>query len=152
MEAPTTPARWLATLLGVVLLALGVLALILGSMNFGVADRINAEEFLIWRVSGWETILYIATGALGLVMASRVDAARTYSLVAGIAYAAFAVWGFIDGNDVFGLLAVDTTDNIFHAAIGGLGLVAASLPEPAQRVAGVGRGASRPSGPHARAG
>ncbi len=150
MEAPRTPAQWSATLLGAVLLALGVLALILGSTNFGVADRINAEEILIWRVSGWETILYIATGALGLVMASRVDSARTYSLVAGIAYAAFAVWGFIDGNDVFGLLAVDTTDNISYAVIGGLGLVAGSLPESAQRGAGVGGDRSRP-GTRARA-
>lgn len=128
-----------------------MLALVLGSTNFGVADRIAAEQLLIWRVSGWETILYIATGALGLVMASRMDAARTYSLLVGIAYAAFAAWGFIDGNDVFGLLAVDTTDNVSYAVIGGLGLVAASLPESAQRRAGVGRDMSRRSGTHARA-
>ncbi|HEV2772114.1 MAG TPA: hypothetical protein VGV57_04715, partial [Thermoleophilaceae bacterium] len=71
MEAPRTPAQWFATLIGVVLLAFGVVALVLGSTNFGVADRINAEQLLLWRVSGWETILYMATGALGLIMASR---------------------------------------------------------------------------------
>jgi len=151
MEAPRTPAQWFATVVGAVLLALGVLALIFGSTNFGVADRINAEQFLIWRVSGWETILYMATGALGLAMASRVDAARTYALVVGVAYAAFAVWGFIDGNDVFGLLAVDTADNISHAVIGGLGLVLGSLPESAQRRTGVERDRGRPSGPRATA-
>ncbi len=151
MEAPRTPAQSFATVVGVVLLALGGLALILGSTNFGVADRLSAEEFLIWRVSGWETILYMATGVLGLVAASRVDAARTYSLLVGFAYAAIAVWGFIDGNDVFGLLAVDTTDNISHAVIGGLGLVVGSLPESAQRRAGVGPDRSRQPGPRTRA-
>jgi len=144
MEAPRTPAQWFATVVGAVLLAIGVLALILGLTSFGTVDEIDAREFLILRVSGWETIMYMAFGALGLLLAGRVDAARSFALVAGVYYALVAVWGFIDGNDVFSLLAVDTTDNIFHAAIGGLGLVVAALPEDTQRELGVG---TQPGGP-----
>lgn len=59
--------------------------------------------------------------------------------------------GFIDGRDVFNLLSVDTTDNIFHAAIGGLGLVLGLVPKQAHRTAKVGGGrttASHPPRPH----
>ena len=150
MEAPRTPAQWFAVVAGVVLIPFGVLALVLGSANFGPVGITGGEQFLLWRVSGWETILYMASGALGLLAASRVDGARMYALVAGLVYAAIAVWGFIDGNSVINLLAVDTTDNISYAVIGGLGLVAGSLPESAQRGAGVGGDRSRP-GTRARA-
>ncbi len=151
MEAPRTPAQWFAVVAGVVLIPFGVLALVLGSTNFGPVGITGGEQFLLWRVSGWETILYMASGALGLVAASRVDGARMYALLAGLVYAAIAVWGFIDGNSVINLLAVDTTDNISHAVIGGLGMLMASLPEPAQRRVGIGHDSGRPSGRQPRA-
>ncbi len=150
MEAPRTPAQWFALTSGIVLLALGVLALVIGSTSFGTAERISAEQFLIWRTNGWDTIAWLAFGGLGLSLAGRVDAARTYALLAGIFFATVAVWGFIDGNDAFSLLAVDTTDNIFHAVLGGLGLMAASAPESAQRRVGVQRESADHGGGHMR--
>ncbi len=132
MEAPKKPVQLFATAIGVFLIPLGLLALIFGSTNFGTVSGGAGQEFIIWQVSGWETILYMATGAIGLLAAARLDTARTFALVAGIGYAAMAVWGFIDGNDVIGLFAVDTTDNITYAAIGGLGLLLGAMPEAAQ--------------------
>ncbi len=139
MEAPRTPAQWYSLLIGAALAAGGVLALLTGSTNFGSVSSGAGQEFIIWQVSGWETILYMATGALGILAASRVDAARTFALSVGVVYAAIAVWGFIDGNSVASIFAVDTTDNITYAAVGGLGLALAAMPESVQRTAGVGR-------------
>ena len=51
-------------------------------------------------------------------------------------------------HDVVGIFAVDTTDNITHAAIGGVGLLIGLIPEAAQRRAGVG-GAEHGHGGHA---
>ncbi len=34
------------------------------------------------------------------------------------------VWGFVDGNDVLGLIPVNTADNFLHLAISALGLAA----------------------------
>jgi len=138
MEAPRTPAQWFAVLVGAALTAAGVLALLTGSTNFGTVSSGAGHEFIIWNVSGWETILYMGMGAFGLLMAGRVDAARSFCLIAGAVFAAIAAWGFIEGSSVAAIFAVDTTDNITHAAIGGLGLMLGLMPEPAQRRAGIG--------------
>jgi hypothetical protein len=90
---------------------------------------------MAWTVSGWTTILWIAMGALGLLSMARLDTARSYSLLAGVVFAIVAVWGFIDGNDVAEIIAADTTNNVMHAILAGLGLVAGMLPVQAQRPA-----------------
>jgi hypothetical protein len=55
--------QWFALLIGAALVAAGVLALIAGSTNFGTVSGGAGEDFIIWRMSGWETGLYMATGA-----------------------------------------------------------------------------------------
>jgi len=136
MEAPKTPVQWYAMIVGGVMLALGVLALVTGSTGFGTVDSGSGQDFLIWRVNGWDAVLFTAAGAAGLFAASRIDSARTFALAAGIVYAVMAVWGFIDGGSVFGLFAVDTTDNITNAIVAALGLGIALPSESVQREAG----------------
>ena len=58
-----------------------------------------------------------------------------YALFAGAVFAVAAVWGFIDGNDVVELIVADTTNNITHAILAGLGLIVGMLPASAQRPA-----------------
>lgn len=136
MEAPKTPVQWFAMVAGGVMLAIGVLALIFGSTGFGGVDSGSGQDFLIWRMNGWDSLLYIVTGAAGLFAASRVDSARMFALTAGIVYAVMAVWGFIDGGSVFGLFAVDTTVNITNAIVAALGLTLGIPSESIQREAG----------------
>jgi hypothetical protein len=136
VERPDTPAQVFAAVTGLFLTALGVLALIFGDVSFGTVDTIvGRPEFLIWTVSGWTTILWIAMGALGLLSMVRLDTARSYSLLAGVVFALVAVWGFIDGNAAAEIVATDTTNNVMHAILAGLGLVAGMLPHDAQRPA-----------------
>ena len=136
MEAPKTPVQWYATVVGALMLALGVLALIFGSTGFGTVDSGSGEQFLIWRMNGWDAVLAIVVGAGGLLAAGRLQAARTFALVTGLIYTVFAVWGFIDGGSVFGLFAVDTTDNITSAVLAVLGLGLGIPTEAVQREAG----------------
>lgn len=138
MEQPRTPVQLYALIGGALLLLIGVLALVTHGLRFGTTSSAPGDDFVIWRMNGWDTVAYMALGALGVFMASRVDGARTYAMVAGVLLVAAAVWGFIDGDGVAGIFAVDTTDNIFNAALGGLGLLAAFPPESMQRRAGVG--------------
>jgi hypothetical protein len=157
-ERPDTPAQTFAILAGAFLLALGILSLIFERVSFDSVGPVGAQpEFLIWSVSGWTTILWIAMGGLGVVMSARLDSARTYALIAALVFGAMAVWGFIDGNDVVELFAADTTNNITHAVIAALGLLVAVLPRGAQRPdEGApeqrewSRGPMRHAGPHAR--
>ena len=134
LERPDTPAQTYAGVAGLFLVALGVLALIFAGVGFGTVGPVASQpEFLIWSVSGWTTVFWIAIGAVGLLAMPRLDSARSYSLFAGIVFVAAAVWGFIDGNDVAGLLVADTTNNITHAVLGAVGLIVGLLPREAQR-------------------
>ena len=72
-------------------------------------------------------------GALALFAVPRLAAARSYAVLATVVFAVFAVWGFIDGNNVMSIFAADTTNNITHAILAALGLVAWLMPRPAQR-------------------
>ncbi len=132
MQPARTPAQWFALISGVFLVALGVLSLIFGGASFGRAGTTDTDTFLIWQTTGWNDVAWIVTGAIGLLMAVRLDAARTFAVVVGALYAAAAVWGFIDGPSVAGIFSVDTTDNITHAIIGGVGLAVGLAPERVQ--------------------
>jgi hypothetical protein len=138
MEQPRTPVQWYALVGGALMLAIGVIALATNGLSFGTVSNAPGDDFIIWRMNGWDTIAYMALGGLGLFAAARIDASRMFAMTAGVILVAAAVWGFIDGNDVASVFAVDTTDNITNAALGGLGLLAAFPPESMQRRAGVG--------------
>lgn len=137
MEAQRTPAQWFALLAGAFLVALGVLTLVLNGLSFSQTS--NPEEFLIWKANGWNTILWMAMGAIGVVASGRVDGSRTYGLLSAVVFGVLAAWGFIDaGFDTMGLFAIGTVGNITHAVLAGLGALVALTPESAHRRAGVG--------------
>jgi hypothetical protein len=65
--------------------------------------------------AGIAGLFFVVLGALGLIAAPRLDAARSYALFAGV--------------------AADTTNNITHAILAGLGLLTGLMPRSAQRPA-----------------
>jgi hypothetical protein len=90
----------------------------------------------VFAVNGWDNVLHLVTGALGLVAAGY--AARAYALGMGVLYVAIAVWGFVigSGDSILSIAPVNTADNLLHAAIGVLGLGAALAREsPGARAA-----------------
>ncbi len=129
-ERPDTPAQTYAGLTGMFLLGLGILALVFTPAGFDAVDIAADEpEFLLWSVNGWTAVFWIALGTLGLLSVPRLASARMYALTAGLLFAAAAVWGFLDGESVAGVLVASTANNVTHAALGALGL----LPLDAQR-------------------
>lgn len=127
-----TPAQWFGLIVGALMVAAGVLALIAGSTNFGSVSGGAGENFVIWRVSGWETVLYVVFGLLGILSAARAASARSFALTLGLLFAVIAVWGFADGESVASVFAVDTTDNITYAVLGAAGLLIGLMPDPMQ--------------------
>jgi hypothetical protein len=89
---PASPARLYATLIGAILFVAGMLG--------------------FFRDLSWFNFLYVASGALGLLIAGR--APRPYALGLGAIYTGLAIWGFGDGEDWLRL------------AVGLLGLAAAA--------------------------
>lgn len=134
MELQRTPAQWFALLAGTFLTALGVLTLIFASVGFGGTGAEDRGDFLIWQATGWNAILWIAAGAIGLLMSTRVDAARTYGALAGAVFAVLAAWGWIEGGvETMGIFAIGTAGNIMHAILAVLGIGVAAMPESTQR-------------------
>jgi hypothetical protein len=95
---PPSPARLYAALVGAVLVVLGIAG--------------------FFSDLSWLNFLYVATGALGLLVAGR--ASRPYALGLGLLYTALTIWDF-------------SSDGWLHLALGVLGLAAAAgTPRPSR--------------------
>ena len=135
--AEPSPARLYATLVGALLLALGIARLLLQRLLRRPGRRRRGASASSPSTAGstWRTCL---TGAAGLLLAGV--APRRYALWLGCGYVAFAIWGFAlgSGDAVLGFLPVDTAGDFLHLAVGVLGIGAAlgtRVPRPAETVA-----------------
>ncbi|HWT89787.1 MAG TPA: DUF4383 domain-containing protein [Solirubrobacterales bacterium] len=101
---PASPARLYATLVGALLVLLGVLGFFYTASFDGLDSYEEALGAL--QVNGWLNLFYAATGALGLLLAGV--ASRPYSLAVGLLYVALAIvgWGSEGLNLVVGLLGL----------------------------------------------
>lgn len=103
MEA-ASPARLYASAAGALLVVLGILGFFYDA-SFGDVD--SYEEALgALQVNGWLNLFYVATGALGLLVAGA--SSRGYSLAIGLLYTALAISGWGTGwlHLVIGLLGL----------------------------------------------
>jgi hypothetical protein len=122
MDAPS-PARLYATLAGATLVVIGIVGFFY-SASFGSPGEVE-EMFGAFAVNGWDNVLHILTGAIGLLAADY--ASRRYALWIGVFYVVLGFWGFAlgSGEAVLGFLPVNAGDNLLHLALGALGVLAA---------------------------
>jgi hypothetical protein len=133
-------ARGPAHIVGTILVAFGLLGLVhhnafpdLGtSFPDGTA---NGTTFLGFEVNGWTNWLCIAAGALLLFGAAQHVAARTMSLIVGLALAAAAIIAVQDGEDILGLAAANGWTKLGLGIAAAVLLVTALLPRTTRTVA-----------------
>ncbi|HEU5105825.1 MAG TPA: DUF4383 domain-containing protein [Solirubrobacterales bacterium] len=103
MEAPS-PARLYAAAFGAALVLLGILGFFYTASFNGLEDYEDAIAGL--QVNGWLNLLYVAAGAVGLLVAGA--SSRTYALVTGLLFIALAIIGWGSGwlNLVVGVLGL----------------------------------------------
>ena len=120
---PASPARLYATVVGALLVIAGIVGFFY-SASFGSPGEVD-DVFGLFAVNAWENVLHILTGAIGLFVAGY--AARQYALALGALYLIAALWGFAvgSGDSILGFLPVNTADNLLHAVLGVLGILAA---------------------------
>jgi hypothetical protein len=121
---PASPARLYATLVGALLVVLGILGFFY-SASFGSPGTVEAALGAL-RVNAWLNVAYVATGSIGLLLAGC--ASRPYALVLGFLFTALAIWGFAlgGGEAILGFLPVNDGNDILHLVLGLLGLAAAA--------------------------
>jgi hypothetical protein len=129
-----SPAQVYALVFGVVLLVAGLLGFFYNA-SFDV-DPVERDAVLgVLDVNAWHNLIHIASGMFGLAVAGSYVGSRYYAYVLGAIYIAVTVLGFIygDGEAIFGLVPINTEDNVLHLLIGvaGLGAGAATPEAPA---------------------
>ena len=129
MDAPS-PARLYATLAGATLVVAGIVGFFY-SASFGSPGEV--EEMLgAFSVNGWDNVLHVLTGTIGLVAADY--ASRRYALWIGVFYVVLGFWGFaLGGEAILGFLPVNTGDNLLHLTLGTLGVLAARATPVAKK-------------------
>ncbi len=107
--SPRTPAQWLALALGVYFVLRGVAGVFL---DFDLATP----------GEGWHALFHVAAG-VGMVLVFPFRGLATPALIAfGLGYLALSLIGVVDGHDAFGLVPLQTEDNVTHGVIGAVAL------------------------------
>jgi len=118
-------------IIGMILLAYGVTALIFGGRSFtthALGGTVNGTTWLGLEVNGWSALLFIGAGAALMFGAPLHWGAKTMALVVGLVLAAAAVISFVDGDDVLGIFAANGTTTLVWAVAAAVLLVLALLP------------------------
>lgn len=118
-NGPESIMRNLFLLLGVVLVVVGVLGFVLPSPLLGV-----------FEVNTLHNIVHLASGALTLLAATQgIGAMRLWGRIFGLVYLLVAIVGF-PMPDMFGLMHVNTADNLLHLALAAVFLYAGFVAPP----------------------
>ena len=115
-RAGRTLAQTFCLAFGITLIAIGILGFLVSS-NFDTGNALQGDELIIFEVNGWHNLVHIASGLLLVLAAPNGPLAATVATAFGVVYALVTVWGFIDGNDVFNLIPVNTADNFLHLVL-----------------------------------
>jgi hypothetical protein len=138
-----SPAQVYALVIGLTLVVAGIAGFFY-SASFSASDGTERDAVLgILDVNGWHTLVHIASGAIGLLVAASYGGARVYALGLGAVYLVVAALGFIAGNgdEILNLIPVNTEDNVLHLLVAFAG-IAAGLATPARELHA---GTSRPA-------
>jgi hypothetical protein len=128
-----SPAQVYALVIGLTLVVAGIAGFFYNA-SFSTGDGSERDAVLgILDVNGWDNIVHIASGAIGLFVAGSYGGARAYALGLGVVYLLVTLLGFIagDGGEILKLIAVNTEDNFLHLLIGIAG-IGAGLATPAR--------------------
>jgi len=141
-----TPAQWYCLIFGATLLLVGIIGFA-ADAGFDTGTDIDGDKLLgIFEVSGIHNLIHIASGALLLATAPKRTTARLAALGFGVVYLLVTIIGFIQGDNVLGIIPVNSADNFLHVAISLLAIAAGlmSSGDDTERspVAGRDRGAA----------
>jgi hypothetical protein len=117
-----TPAQWYCLLAGLALLLAGAFGFISDS-SFDTGDGVQGDLFLGFEVNAIHNLIHVASGLLLLAASPKRASARAVALAFGLVYGLVAIIGLIDGEDVLGLIPVNSADNLLHIALAALGIV-----------------------------
>jgi hypothetical protein len=117
-----TPAQWYCLLAGLSLLLAGVFGFVSDS-SFDTGDGVQGDLFLGFEVNAVHNLIHVASGLVLLAASPKRAPARAIALAFGLVYGLVAIIGLIDGEDVLGLIPINSADNLLHIALAALGII-----------------------------
>lgn len=119
-------------IVGLALLAFGILALVLGGATSFTADppsgMVSGKTFLGLEVNGWSSLLFIVAGAL-LVFGSPLHwGAKGMSILVALVLGAAAILAYLNQDSALGIFAANGLTELVWFAAAVLLLVLALLP------------------------
>jgi hypothetical protein len=127
-----TPAQWYCLLAGISLLLAGIFGFISDS-SFDTGDGVQGDLFLGFEVNAIHNLIHVASGLLLLAASPKRASARAVALGFGLVYGVVAIIGLIDGEDVLGLIPINSADNLLHIALAALGIVTGLISRDSDR-------------------
>jgi hypothetical protein len=127
----TSLAKGPIGLIGLVLLAYGITALIFGGHGFAQHPPTGAVHGKTWlglEVNGWSALLFTAAGLLLLLGAPVHWGAKTMSLVVGISLVVLCLVALANGHGALGIFAANGLTELVWGATGALLIVLSLLP------------------------
>jgi hypothetical protein len=123
-------------IIGLVLLAGGILGLIFASTSFTAHapdGDVTGGTFLGIEGNGWTWVLFGGTGLVLLLSAPMHWSAKTMSMLGGLVMAVACVLAVVDGNDVLGIFAANRATMVAFGVAAVAMLVVAMLPRVGRR-------------------
>ncbi len=117
--------------IGLVLLAYGITALIFGGHGFAQHAPTGAVHGRTWlglEVNGWTGLLFIAAGLLLLLGAPMHWGAKTMSLIVGTSLVALCLIALANGHGALGIFAANGLTELVWGAAGALLIILSLLP------------------------
>lgn len=114
----------LAWAFGIVLTVVGILGFVPGLTNDGLLLG-------IFQVDPLHNVIHLLSGVVALVAVMMGAYVRQYFQVFGVVYALVAILGFVQGDTVLNLIAINMADNVLHVAIAAVSLWAGFMMKPA---------------------
>ena len=117
--------------IGLALLAYGITALLFGGHGFAEhapSGAVDGKTWLGLEVNGWSGLLFVAAGLLLLLGAPMHWAAKSMSLIVGVALAAVSLLALANGHGALGIFAANGLTELVWGAAGALLIVLSLLP------------------------
>ena len=117
-----TPAQWYCLLAGLALLLAGIFGFI-SDASFDTGDGVDGDLFVGFEVNAIHNLVHVASGLVLLAASPKRASARAVALGFGLVYGLVAIIGLVDGEDVLGLIPINSADNVLHIALAALGII-----------------------------
>ncbi len=112
-----TTVQRTAAIFGVVFLLIGILGFVATGTSMDANMETAPRLFGLFPVNVLHNLVHILFGVWGLAAARSFAASRSYAQIAGIAYLALTVLGFI-APELFGIMPIGGNDIWLHLLIG----------------------------------